>query len=97
LGDDPVAPSELSGRRKLGEKGLVAVGARAVEDLNDVNLWWYSFAHAADGTLWGGDFPAIVPTRAFQWCENTADTSSRTVGMFQFPGGQDDDHVLNFR
>lgn len=66
-------------------------------DLDDVNLWWYSFAHAADGRAWGGNFPELVPTRPFQWCEHTADTSSRTVGMFEFPGGQDEDHVVVFR
>jgi hypothetical protein len=67
------------------------------DDLDDVNLWWYGFAHAADGTVWGGEFPELVPTGAFQWCEHTADTSSRTVGMFQFPGGQDEDHTVTFR
>lgn len=67
------------------------------DDLDDVNLWWYCFAHAADGTVWGGDFPEQVPDHAFQWCEQTADTSSRTVGMFQFPGGQSEDHVVTFR
>ena len=66
-------------------------------DLDDVNYWWYAFAHAADGTVWGGEFSEIVPDRAFQWCEHTADTSSRTIGMFQFPGGQSENHVITFR
>ncbi|MCW2902365.1 MAG: hypothetical protein JWO67_4630 [Streptosporangiaceae bacterium] len=66
-------------------------------DLNDVGFWWYGFAHAADGRVWGGNFPELVPARAFRWCEHTADTSSRTVGMFEFPGGQSDKHVVTFR
>jgi hypothetical protein len=65
-------------------------------DLDDVNLNWYCFAHAADGTVWGGNFPELVPTGAFDWCEQTADTTSRSVGMFQFPGGQSSDHTVNF-
>jgi uncharacterized membrane protein len=50
-------------------------------DVDNVNRYWYFYAHAADGGQWSGPFSEIVPRIAFDWCENTANTDSRTVGM----------------
>jgi len=67
-------------------------------DHRRVNRWWYYYAHAADGYHWPGDFPETVPVRAFQWCERTADTTSRTIRMRQLDVlGTHDEHILRFR
>ncbi|HEY0537321.1 MAG TPA: DUF1036 domain-containing protein [Actinoallomurus sp.] len=52
-------------------------------DHNAVNRFWYGYVHSIDGAQWTGDFPETVPTRAFQWCEHVADTTSRTVRMVE--------------
>ena len=63
-------------------------------DVNDVNRYWYFYAHAADGAVWSGPFEETVPDRAFDWCEHTADTSSRTVGMRQLDVDDNDNYNL---
>jgi len=42
---------------------------------------FFYFAEDNSGHKWAGDFFTAVPWTAFQWCWNTASTSSRTVGF----------------
>jgi hypothetical protein len=58
------------------------------------STYWYYFAHAADGALWTGPFTVVVPHQAFEWCENTADTQSRTVGMRELYVGGAENYTL---
>lgn len=58
-------------------------------DHTRVNRYWYGYTHSQDGRQWTGDFPEKVPTHAFQWCEHTADTTSRTVRMQEHDAGTD--------
>ena len=64
-------------------------------DVNDLNSSWYWFAHAQDGAVWAGPFQEIVPDHAFDWCTNTADTSSRTIGMREVDVGDVDNYTVN--
>jgi uncharacterized membrane protein len=59
-----------------------------------VNPYWYFFAHAADGAQWAGPYNEIVPHIAFDWCESTANTDSRTVGMREVDVNGYDDYTL---
>jgi uncharacterized membrane protein len=62
-------------------------------DLSDLNQIWYFYAHAADGTQWAGEYEETVPPTAFDWCSNTANTESRTIGMRELVIAEgDDDH-----
>ena len=62
---------------------------------DDLNSSWYWFAHAQDGAVWAGPFQEIVPDHAFDWCTNTADTSSRTIGMREVDVGDVDNYTVN--
>jgi uncharacterized membrane protein len=64
-------------------------------DVSDVNRFWYYYAESADGRFWAGPFGTIVANGAFDWCENTGSTDSRTVGMRQLDIGDNDDFTLN--
>ena len=66
------------------------------DDVEDVNRYWYFFAHAADGAQWAGPYSEIVPHIAFDWCENTANTDSRRVGMRELDVGSNDDYTVTF-
>jgi uncharacterized membrane protein len=61
-------------------------------DLSDTNQTWYFYAHADDGSEWAGEFQETVPPTAFDWCSNTSNTESRTIGMreLDLPQGQSD-------
>ena len=65
-------------------------------DVGDVNRFWYFYAHASDGAQWTGPFNEIVPQIAFDWCETTANTDSRTVGMRELDVHDYDDFTLTF-
>ncbi|GAA5705043.1 MULTISPECIES: DUF1036 domain-containing protein [Streptomyces] len=54
------------------------------DDVHAVNPIWYCYAHSSDGLEWRDRFQELVPTHAFEWCSNTADTSSRTILMNEF-------------
>jgi uncharacterized membrane protein len=66
------------------------------DDVEDVNRFWYFFAHAADGAFWAGPFEETVPINAFDWCENTGSSTSRTIGMRELDVGDNDDFTLTF-
>jgi uncharacterized membrane protein len=65
-------------------------------DVSDVNRYWYFFAHAADGAAWAGPYNEIVPHIAFDWCEDTANSDSRTVGMRELDIHSYDTFTLHF-
>jgi uncharacterized membrane protein len=50
-------------------------------DLDDVNRYWYFYAHASDGAQWAGPYDEMVPPQAFDWCNSTSSSDSRRVGM----------------
>jgi uncharacterized membrane protein len=58
--------------------------------------YWYFYAHAADGAYWAGAYEEIVPHIAFDWCSDTANTDSRTIGMRELDVGDNDDYTLTF-
>ncbi|WP_327280716.1 MULTISPECIES: DUF1036 domain-containing protein [unclassified Streptomyces] len=61
-----------------------------------VNPIWYCYAYSTDGTEWRDRFQETVPHNAFEWCSNTADTSSRTILMNEFVvGGANHTHSFN--
>jgi uncharacterized membrane protein len=47
------------------------------------NRYSYFYAESDDGAVWSGVFTTAVPVQAFDWCWNTASTSSRDIGMRQ--------------
>jgi len=61
-----------------------------------VNRYWYFFAHAADGGFWASPYAEAVPHTAFDWCEKTANTDSRTIGMRELDVGDSDDYTPTF-
>jgi uncharacterized membrane protein len=64
-------------------------------DVDDVNRYWYFYAHASDGAHWSGPYWEIVPHIAFDWCENTANTDSRWVGMRELDINGYDNYTVN--
>jgi uncharacterized membrane protein len=61
------------------------------------NRYWYYYAHSSAGRQWGGSYSETVPPRSFQWCESTASSDSRTVGMGQIDvSATAAKHTLNF-
>ena len=66
------------------------------DDVEDVNRYWYFYAHAADGAYWAGPYNVIVPHIAFDWCIDTANTDSRQVGMRELDVDSNDDYTLTF-
>jgi uncharacterized membrane protein len=68
----------------------------SVADLDDVNRYWYYFAQAADGAYWAGPYDIVVPNIAFDWCIDTANSDSFTVGMRELDIGGNDTYTLTF-
>ncbi|MFF8968913.1 hypothetical protein [Streptomyces sp. NPDC014995] len=66
------------------------------DDPDDVNRFWYAYAHTSNGVEWAGTFPELVPVRRFEWCEKISDTQSRTIHMHQFEV-TGSEHVHTFR
>ncbi|MGE7389446.1 DUF1036 domain-containing protein [Streptomyces sp. NPDC004126] len=62
-----------------GESAVVYGG-----DVSAVNQIWYCYAYSGDGVEWRDRFQETVPHRAFEWCSNTSDSSSRTILMNEF-------------
>jgi uncharacterized membrane protein len=93
-------PDEGSGRwTKKGWWRLETNQTKIVyaDDCDDVNLWWYCYAHAVDGSRsWGGNFSEWVPTRRFELCSSVVASDFRRIGMFEFPGGKSEDHHVDF-
>ncbi len=65
-------------------------------DLDDVNRYWYFYAHGADGAQWAGPYPEIVPHHAFDWCKQTAGNPSETVGMRELDINGKSTYTLRF-
>ncbi len=64
-------------------------------DLDDVNRYWYFYAEAADGAYWAGPNVTAVPYERFDWCVNTASTTSRDVGFRELDVGDNDGVTVN--
>jgi uncharacterized membrane protein len=65
------------------------------EDLDEVNRYWYFFAHAADGAFWAGEPVISVPHQAFDWCVDTSSSDSRDVGLREIDIDGNDDYTVN--
>lgn len=69
-------------------------------DLEDLNRYWYYFAHAADGTAWAGPFTASVPRGPFggnQACWSAQKGGSvdyEIIGYRELDIGDNDDYTL---
>lgn len=69
-------------------------------DLEDVNRYWYYFAHAADQAVWAGPFGANVPRTAFggdQWCwgdQKVSVSDIERIGFRELDIGGNDDYTL---
>ncbi|MCT2588500.1 DUF1036 domain-containing protein [Streptomyces sp. N2-109] len=74
-----------------GQTAVVFAG-----DPHGVNPIWYAYAHSDDGLEWSDRFQELVPVRAFEWCSNVADTSSRTILMHEFVAASTN-HTHTFR
>ena len=49
--------------------------------LRSLNRYFTYYAHSSDGAQWSGPYVTAVPPNAFDWCLNTANTSSRNAGF----------------
>ena len=65
-------------------------------DLDDVNRYWYFYAHASNGAQWAGPYRETVPHIAFDWCSSTGSSDSRTVGMRELDIHDNDTYTLTF-
>jgi uncharacterized membrane protein len=71
-------------------------------DLEDVNQFWYYFAHAADGAFWAGPFAANVPRGPFgggQACwgsQKVAGSNFEQIGYRELDIGSSDNYTLTF-
>jgi uncharacterized membrane protein len=70
-------------------------------DLEDLNRFWYYFAHARDGAVWAGPFGASVPRTAFgggQACwgaqKTTPGSEFESIGFRELDIGDSDDFTL---
>jgi uncharacterized membrane protein len=64
-------------------------------DVDDVNRFWYFFAHASDGAQWSGPFIEHVPSTAFDWCTDTGSSNDHIVKMREFDIGHNSTYTLN--
>ncbi len=63
-------------------------------DLEDVNRYWYFYAHATDGAYWAGPVHVDVPGFAFDECKYLGQTGTRTVGMREIDIDDNDDFTV---
>jgi uncharacterized membrane protein len=90
---------EMMGWWKIEPNSCALVFAN---DLEDVNQFWYYFAHAADGAFWAGPWGANVPRHAFggdQACwgsQKNAGTEFERIGYRELDIGDNDDYTLTF-
>ena len=69
-------------------------------DLEDLNRYWYYFAHAADGAVWAGPFAASAPRTAFggsQACwgsQKGGSSDYESIGFRALDIGYNDDYTL---
>jgi uncharacterized membrane protein len=63
-------------------------------DLDETNRYYYFYAEAVDGHTWSGPYFTNVPSEAFDWCENTGSTTSRSLGFRELDIGDNDDYTL---
>ena len=81
---------------KMGWWNLTVGQSKIVSglDLDEVNRYWCFYAHAADGTYWGGPYHRMVPHEAYEWCEWTSSTSAHSVGFRLFDIDGNDDYTV---
>jgi len=65
-------------------------------DLEDLNRFWYYFAHSNDGAMWSGPFTASVPSEAFDQCYGVGVSPGEGIGFRQLDIGDNDDYTLTF-
>jgi uncharacterized membrane protein len=65
-------------------------------DLEDLNRYWYFFAHASDGAVWAGPWGASVPTHAFDQCFGIGVNPGESIGFRELDVGDNDDYTLTF-
>jgi uncharacterized membrane protein len=65
-------------------------------DLEDLNRFWYYFAHARDGTVWAGPWGASVPAEAFDQCFGIGISTGESIGFRELDVGDNDDFTLTF-
>lgn len=66
------------------------------QDLQSVGAYYYYYAEASDGSVWGGPFDTCVPYSVFDWCLNTCCTPTcRTVGFREKYIGGNNNFTIN--
>ena len=63
-------------------------------DLEDLNRYWYYFAHSSDGAVWAGPFGASVPTAAFDQCFGIGVNPGESIGFRELDMGDNDDYTI---
>ena len=63
-------------------------------DLDETNRYYYYYAESVDGHTWSGAYFTDVPNEAFDWCENTGSSTSRSLGFRELDIGDNDNYTL---
>lgn len=57
----------------------------------------YSYYYAeGGGKVWAGAYSTCTPSTAFDWCDNTCNTSSRSLGYRELDTGSSSNYTLTF-
>src|SRR5579871_222500 len=63
-------------------------GGTVHTDVWTANRYFYIYAEAEDGAVWGGDYgPVYATNQAFQGCLNIANSQEFPIGMAQIDAG----------
>src|SRR5215207_6597142 len=81
-------PWEIRGWRVLGPGGTTSI------DNPEEWQWFYIFAEAVDGRLWGGNFLGKVRRTVFRLCRGLGVTGSETVGFLELNTADNDSFRL---
>jgi uncharacterized membrane protein len=65
-------------------------------DLEDLNRYWFYFAHSSDGAVWSGPYGASVPSEAFDQCYGIGVSPGEGIGFRLLDIGDNDDYTLTF-
>jgi len=69
-------------------------------DVGDLNSWWYVYAQASDGAIWGGPFEQRVPLSAFGGSDICfglgigGSSDYPLIGYYEFNVGDHDNYTL---
>jgi uncharacterized membrane protein len=68
-------------------------------DLQKNNRYYYYYAFDEGGAEWSGPYSTCVPTRRFEWCDNTCDTApdTRAVGFQEVDVGGNNNYTINLQ